>query len=230
MHIHNLIISSFLILLLAAGQVAAAGTSGVDSGGADALVSGSVTKPTIRTSSLDHRVREFIGRYPIEPGEYLPDAVEAFLKANNDAFGLWGKDSEPSFKGRETEPHITVLNYQELYKGVPVWGQTVEVQVNNENEVVVVVNKTAPHAEIAIDPKVDRDAVLAKVRAEWNKARGTELPPCGVELVIYKDKLAYLVRATEGTTSFGFIMDASDASTMHAFKTDTSGLSSHCKF
>jgi len=192
------------------------------------LAAASQVSPRIRISSLGSRVREMIGRCKIEPGGDLPGGVEAFLKEHNDAFGIWARDTDLRFTGRETLPHITTLDYQLLYKGVPVWADTVEVQVDKDNVIVVIINRTGPVPELEIDPKVGRDDVVKAVEAEWKKFRDTDMPQCGAELVVYEGKLAYLIKMVEGETTYGFVMDANNASMIHAFKNKKDPMSEHC--
>lgn len=192
-----------------------------------ALKAESVSKAKVRMNQGE-RVRELIGRFPLGNTDDLPDAALGFMERHKAAFGMDNPADELKFTGREVLPNSTVVYFQYLYKGIPVWDWTVDVHISNENEVGLVVSRVDKMQSIGIEPAVKEGAAIKTAASEWAKFRGSQFPQRGTELMVYQGRLAYLVKATEGETMYGFFVDASDGKLLKVFKRDLVEKMGHC--
>jgi len=184
------------------------------------MLAESTTKGKVRMSAGGRWVRELMGKFTLPEADDLPDAAVAFIAKHKSAFGFSDPDRELSFTGRESLAYSTILYYQYLYKRVPVWGATVDVQVDKDGKLVLAVNRMGVIGDMDVKPAIDRDAAIKTVKAEYKKSRITEMPEAGAELVVYKGTLAYHVKFAEGSTVFGFFVDAHAGSLLNAFRKD----------
>lgn len=192
-----------------------------------ALKAESVSKAKVRMNQGE-RVRELIGRFPLGNTDDLPDAALSFMERHKAAFGMNNPADELEFTGREVLPNSTVVYFQYLYKGIPVWDWTVDVHISNENEVGLVVSRVDNMQSIGTEPAVTEGAAIKTAASEWAKFRESQFPQRGTELMVYQGRLAYLVKATEGETMYGFFVDAADGMLLKVFKRDLVEKMGHC--
>lgn len=174
------------------------------------LLAESLVEPKARLTSTEVLVRELMGRFPLGKARSIDEALLVFLERHHEAFGLSEPRSELTVSKSEKEGDMSRVVFQQIYKGIPVWGRTLIMDINGQGELTVAVSRIGPVSGMKTEPAISGLDAVRTARDQWNKSRSEEFPPCAKELVIYQGALAYNVRVPESGYVFDFFVDAQD--------------------
>lgn len=197
-----------------------------ESGPEDALerlLSESTVRPKVRLVGRQPRVRELIGRFPLEKNGRPDEALLSFLERHRAAFGLSEPRAELVASRTQARDGLSRVTFQQTAGGIPVWGRTLEMDVSPDGELVLAVSRVGPVKAVNTEPSITRMTAYNAVKAEWKKHRDVDMPPAGLELVIYNGRLGYDVKVLEGDDVWYFIVDAADGKIVHAQKAANDG-------
>lgn len=184
------------------------------------LLSESLVEPMVRLMPADMRVRELKGRFPLKEAQRVDRALMDFIVRHRDAFGLSEPGAELLVSRVETAEGASRVVFQQLYKGIPIWGRKLVMDVNADGELVVAVSRVGRVKDIRTGPAVSGEEAVRTVEAEWVKSRKGDLPPCARELVIYRGALAYNVKVPEDEAVYNFFVDALDGRLVNVEKAE----------
>ncbi|MBI5189259.1 MAG: hypothetical protein HZA22_01095 [Nitrospirae bacterium] len=144
--------------------------------------------------SSDKVVFKLKGKFKIDKGKPVVEAVLDFIDRHRNAFGLKNPNKELKLdstdKHKEGDAHVY---YQQTYNGVPIWSKIVNIHINKGGDIDRISSGGVPTPDIDTTPLITAEEALNLGRASLNIPIDAAIWPPEEELVIYDNTLAYKV-------------------------------------
>jgi len=152
----------------------------------------------------------------MRPGSSSPEGVAlSCLQSYRDLLKVQNASEEFSQKKEIADARgLRHIKFQQVYKGIPLWGKEVIVHLDKKDAVYLVEGRIEPTPDLDVKPKISQEEALERVRRDFDKSGGSppgDFPSCG--LVIHTDglgiaRLAYQVTAYKGHEQWQYFVDA----------------------
>ncbi len=174
------------------------------------ILSASLVEPKVRLADKGTKVRELIGRFPLDRADGLDASLLDFLARHRRAFGLNDPHAELITVRTEKQDRVDRVTFQQTTEGYPIWGATIEME-SDSGVLTLVVNRTLTAVPSGRRPAIKRREAVDAASREWKRQRDAEMPPCASELIVYKGRLVYDVKVPDEGKVYHIMVGASDS-------------------
>ena len=157
----------------------------------------------------------------------IPDSIAAslqgkaiyFIEQNSDFFQIDNARKNLKFENQDTDDlGITHIQYTQQYKGIPVYGSSIIVDINNNDEIIAFNSNYIPSLNIDVNPKISLNVAKDIVSRNLGIVN-TDFSPSTLLMIHYSEiygtsdaniRLAWFVFSTvnELGNSWLFVIDA----------------------
>jgi Peptidase propeptide and YPEB domain/Fungalysin/Thermolysin Propeptide Motif len=163
-------------------------------------------------------VKELKGKFRLDQSMPVEDAVLDFIDRHRNAFML--KDPKKELKRNSKEG----LRYQQIYNGVPVWGHSLSVHLNQDYDVTLIMSGLIPTPDIDARPLVTKEEALEIASRDRQSVQHGRISNTITKLCIYNEykgpRLVYFVTFLQNLHSWIYFIDARTGEITEKFSND----------
>ncbi|MBI5191080.1 MAG: hypothetical protein HZA22_10435 [Nitrospirae bacterium] len=138
--------------------------------------------------STEKYIFKLKGKFKIDKDKPADEAALDFIDRHRSLF--WFKEPKHELRLSDREPSAD-MSFQQSVNGVSVWGHSLCIHLDNDDEVYLIVNNTIPTPDIDTTPLITADEAVEIVKSKEPDMR--DAPVYQQELVINENKLVYQV-------------------------------------